>query len=194
MKRSLFLFAILLISLPAFAQLRVTPKVGVNISALDTRIQDIDAEARVGWNAGFDLRAGDGLFFFKPGLHYYSFTARLLQDVDPNTDVDLSEETTIQSLKMPLNIGLRVTGDNGLIGVHVHGGLIPTYVLGVREKPIFAFDRDDLEDFTLGANLGVGVDVLFLTVSANYEIGMTNFFVDSDENNNILTLSAGLKF
>ena len=81
------------------AQISVNPKVGVNLSALDTKIQDIDAEARAGWNAGFDLRVGKGVVFLNPGLHYYSVTARLFKEIDSPDDIDLSEETTIQSVR-----------------------------------------------------------------------------------------------
>lgn len=194
MRQSIVLAALILLSLPALAQVRVNPKVGVNISALDTKIQDIDAEARVGWNAGLDFRIGEGIFFLQPGIHYYSFTARLFQDVSPDTDVDLREETTIQTLRAPVNLGLRLTGDDGLIGLHLKGGVVPAYVLSVKEKPVFQLDREDLRDFTLGANIGAGVDILFFTLDASYEIGLSPFFADSDERNNMFTLSAGVKF
>lgn len=194
MRPSIFFALLMLLSLPALAQVKVNPKVGLNASALDTRIQDIDAEARVGWNAGIDFRFGEGALFFAPGIHYYSFTARLFKDLSPDMEVDLKEETTIQSLKAPLNIGLRLTGNGGIIGLHLRGGVVPSYVLGVKDRKEFPFDRDALKDFTMGANIGAGLDVLFLTIDANYEIGLSPFFEDSDARNNVFTLSAGVKF
>jgi hypothetical protein len=176
------------------AQTRVTPRVGVNVSGLEASLQDFDADVRAGWNAGFDLRVGDGIFFLNPGLHYYSFTARLLDQVDQDTRVDFSEETTIQSLRAPLNIGLRLTGDNGLLGIYAKGGVTPAYVLGVKEANNFDFSTDALNRFTWGANVGVGVDLLFLTAELNYEKGLTDFFDGIEGRNNLLTLSVGLKF
>jgi hypothetical protein len=183
-----------LFTLPAMAQIKVNPKVGVNFSGIESQLNDITAEARVGWNAGIDFRMGDGLIFFQPGAHYYNYTARLLQDVDRPDDVAFEDETTIQSIKAPINLGLRVTGDNGLLGIHVKGGITPTYVLGVDEKEGFNFSKEQLNTFTWGANAGVGVDFLFLTVDANYEIGLNDFFADAEGANNVLTLSVGLKF
>lgn len=186
----------LFISLVSFsyAQVRISPKVGFNFSALDTRLQDITAEARSGWNAGVDLRLGSGFIFLNPGLHYYSFTAELMENVDGPGDVNLSEETTIQSLRAPLNLGIRLLGNNNVLNVYGRGGITPAYVLGVKERPDFAFDADLLNRFTWGANVGVGVDLLFLTAEINYEIGLNDFFKDAAGENNILTLSAGLKF
>jgi hypothetical protein len=178
----------------AKAQFSINPKVGVNASALDVRIQDIQASARYGWNAGIDFQFGGGSAFARPGIHYYDFTARLLQDVQRLEDVALQDETTIQSVKLPLNGGLRLTGEGGILGIQVHGGVTPTYVLGVKERNTILLDRSDLKAFTWGANFGVGVDFIVLTLETNYEMGLTPFFAQADGKNNILTVSAGLKF
>lgn len=176
------------------AQVVINPKVGFNASAIDANFGDITAEARFGWNAGVDLRVGEGILFFKPGLHYYNFTANLFKDVSAPGDIPLKDETTIQSLKLPVNLGLRITGEGGLIGINVHGGVMPSYILGVRERAVVPFLREDLKDFTVGANLGVGIDILLFTVEANYEIGLTPFFESADGKNNMLTVTAGVKF
>ena len=188
------LLAVALLSLPAMAQVKVNPKVGVNFSGVDAQLQDITAEARVGWNAGIDLRVGEGFLFFNPGAHYYSYTARLIKDVEKPGDVKFEDETTIQNVKIPVNLGIRLTGDNGLIGLHVKGGVVPTMVTGVTEKQDFSFNKDDLNTFTLGANVGAGIDFLVFTLDANYEIGLNDFFKDAEGRNNMLTVSLGLKF
>ncbi len=188
------LFALALFTLPAMSQVRVNPKVGVNFSGLDAKLGDITTEARVGWNAGMDFRIGDRFLFLNPGVHYYSYTARLFKDVQQPSDVKFEEETTIQSIKTPVNLGIRLTGDNGLLGLHVKGGVTPTMVLGVTEREDFFFDKDDLNTFTMGANVGAGIDFLFLTLDANYEIGLNDFFADAEGRNNVLTVSLGLKF
>jgi hypothetical protein len=193
-KTFLAAIAFALLALPGFAQMKVNPKVGLNFSGLDVKLQDITAEARVGWNAGLDFRMGDGIIYFAPGAHYYSYTARLIQEVQSPDDVKLRDETTIQNLKVPINLGLRLTGDNGLLGVHLRGGVMPSMLLGVTERADFAFDRDRLNTFTWGANMGVGVDFLFLTLDANYELGMSDFFKNVEGRNNMLTVSVGLKF
>ena len=89
------------------AQVRVSPKVGVNLSGLDTKLSDFDAEARAGWHAGLDFRVGEGFIFLNPGVQYQSYTARLVQNIDENTELKFSDETTIQSLKAPLNLGIQ---------------------------------------------------------------------------------------
>ncbi len=186
---------------PLAAQVKFTPRVGVNASALDANLTAInaEAEARAGWNAGIDLRLGDGIIFLNPGLHYYSYTTRLIEGLDQPNTIDLSSENTVQSLRAPINLGLRLTGDNGLLGLYLKGGVTPAYVLGITEKekpvlPLFTYGIEDLNRFTWGGNAGIGIDFLFLTAELNYEIGLTDFFKATEGRNNILTFSAGLKF
>lgn len=197
MKTINFFAAVLLVLFTAqlaTAQVRVSPKVGLNVSAIDAKLNDFEAQARTGWHAGLDFRIGDGVLFLNPGIQYYSYTARLMNDLNTDTEINFEEETTIQSLKAPLNIGLRVTGDNGLLGLHLKGGIVPTYVMSVNEVNDFNFDKDQLNSLTWGANMGVGVDFLFLTADLTYEAGLSDYFKDATGRNNLLSLSVGLKF
>ena len=177
------------------AQIQYNPKVGVNVSALDAKLQDISAEARVGWNAGVDFRFGESMFFFYPGVHYHSMSARLFKDIEGTDEVSLKDETTIQSVRVPLNLGVRLTGEGGLLGIHAKGGITPSYVLGVKEKEgSINFSKDNLTNLTWSANVGVGVDIWFLTADLSYDVGLTNFFNDADGKNYMVTLSVGVKF
>ena len=198
MRQSLvFVFGIcmMFMTFQASAQIKLNPKVGVNISALDANIRDIQTEARAGWNVGLDTRIGEGVVFLNPGLHYYNYTAKLIKDINNPQDFEnLENETKIQSVKLPVNIGINLTGDGGMLGIHALGGISTNYMINVKEKSDVDFNIDDLNRFTWGANIGVGVDVLFLTVNATYEIGLSEYFKDASGKNNMFTLSAGVKF
>lgn len=185
---------ILLVSWQAKAQLKVNPQIGVNLSALDAKIGDLETEAKTGWNAGVDFRIGDGFIYLSPGAHYYSNTARLMRDFN-DPDIDMwKDETTIQSIKTPINLGFNLTGGSKFLGIRAEGGIVPTFVTGVKETDSYSLNIEDLNRLTWGYNLGVGVDVLFLTADLSYEIGQANFFKDVDGKNNMLTLSLGVKF
>ena len=197
MKQSIVVVALFMtfITVQVNAQMTLNPKVGVNISALDAKIQDLTAEARVGWNAGVDVRFGDGMCFFYPGVHYHSMSARLFKDVEDTEGVSLKDETTIQSVRVPLNLGVRLTGEGGLLNIQAKGGVTPSYVLGVQEREgSINFSKDDLTNLTWSANVGVGVDIWFLTADLSYDVGLTNFFNDAEGKNNMVTLSVGVKF
>ena len=66
--------------------------------------------------------------------------------------------------------------------------------MSVKEVDNFNFSEDQLNRLTWGANMGVGVDVLFFTADLTYEAGISDYFKDATGNNNVLSLSVGLKF
>ena len=169
------------------SSVKINPKVGINVSAIEADLENIRTSARSGWNAGFDVVIGKPLFI-SPGLHYYNYSADLQERIDDIDDFRLEGKTTIRSIKAPFNVGLR------LLSLHAKAGIVPTYVFGVNEQADFAFDVNDLNRLTWGFNLGAGVDILFLTLEANYEIGMSDYFKDVEGGNNVLTVSAGIKF
>lgn len=190
-QQCLTLIGLLFLALPMFGQqktpVKVIPKVGVNVSGIEAQIGDINTEARAGWNAGLDFRIGKNAYV-SPGVHYYNFTANIVDEVNDVDDFKIQDEATIKSLKLPVNLGLKV------FGLRAQGGITPTYIMGVDDTPNTGFDIDNFNRLTWGANVGVGLDLLFLTVDANYEIGLTDFYSQVEGANNVLTLSVGLKF
>jgi hypothetical protein len=196
MKTSMrFLFAMMFVAFAtaAFSQVKVIPKAGVNLSGLDAKLKDLRVNAHPGWNAGLDLRLGTGGIFLTPGLHYYNFSADLQETPGEVGGFFFEDQTTIQSLRAPVNLGIRLIGA-GPLGLFAKGGVTPAYVLNINEKSEVDFKIDDLNRFTWGANMGLGVDLLFLTADVNYELGLNDFFEGAEGKNNILTFSLGLKF
>jgi hypothetical protein len=193
--RKLMFFFLFLCSIPAWSQVKVNPKIGVNASNLDTDIRDIRTEARIGWNVGMDFRIGRGMFSFMPGLHYYSFTASTTPNIGTGTNFDVRPETTIQNVKLPINFGLRLTGEGGLMSIYLKGGGVANMFAGIREgstpTPLVA---DDFSKVNFAGNAGIGVDILIFTIEAIYEMGLTPFFETGTAKNNMLTVSAGFRF
>jgi hypothetical protein len=172
----------------------INPKVGINLSGVNAQLTDLEAAARVGWNAGVDFRLGGKKLFLNPGLHLNNYTARLVDGVSDNTPGQFRDETKIQAIKAPLNIGIDITGRQQLLNFILKGGITPTYVMSVQEKAGIPFSKADLKPFTLGANAGLGIDLAFLTVDLNYEIGLNDYFRNATGRNNVLSLSAGIRF
>ncbi len=176
------------------SQIQFSPKFGMNVSSVKGEVGDQSVNGRIGWHLGLDLRIdlNNEMIFFHPGVYYQSMVAKLIKDTGSTTN--LEDETSIKYLKVPLDIGFRLTGEGGLIDLHARGGVVPNILLGVSEKNGFQFDKDRLKSFNLGANLGVGLDVWFLTLDVQYEFGLTNFFNDLDGKNNTFLISLGFVF
>ncbi len=191
------LFALIFTASTAFAQFEFIPKVGINASSFDNELDDgtTTDEARVGWNAGFDMRFGsDNTIFFQPGIHYNRFTARLInENVIDNENLNFDERVKYETVKIPLNVGINFI-ENDVFDLYGIVGVVPTAFLGTDTFDEVDFDDDDINSLSVGADAGLGIDLFnLLNISVNYEVGLTDFFDNgSDARINMLTLGVGI--
>ncbi|MBL7830881.1 MAG: PorT family protein, partial [Saprospiraceae bacterium] len=161
------------------AQTSFNPKIGLHISAIDGNFKDTSSlNARVGWQVGLDIRKGSELFFLNPGIHYKVTSVDLKKEVKTNGSIqDLTGNTTIQSIDLPINGGFYLTGkDQALMRIYIHGGVVPSYILGIKSVEKFDLKPTEFNRFQLGVNAGIGIDLLFLHIGANYEYYLQDYF------------------
>lgn len=173
--------------------IKIIPKVGFNVSKFDANWDDyneFEDRAKVGWQAGVDARFGRFLYV-SPGVHYSSFTMRAVsRDEIEGGTFKIGDETTIQSLKFPVNAGVKIP----LIGVRAQAGVTPSYVLSIKSPTGSDLGTEPLNRMGFATNLGVGIDILFLTLDLTWEQSRTDFFKNIDGKNNMFALTAGIKF
>jgi len=146
---------------------------------------------KVGWNLGADLRLGNFLYL-QPGVHFYS--SSLSVEAGSSTVDDFKNSTRIQSLKIPIMVGLAPlsnAGDN--FDLVVDAGVVPSFNLGFSDDDNL-FDKDDLNDVNWSGRVGAGLEFGFFAVGAYYEFGFNKIFEEGDENFSIIGATVGLKF
>ncbi|MBE9461553.1 outer membrane beta-barrel protein [Dyadobacter subterraneus] len=178
---------------PRNSGLWVIPVVGVHASSFKADFSDGKADGRIGWNAGLDFRIHEKRFFIQPGVHYFSSSMRISSE-DSLSNAPLLSGPRIQSLKVPLLLGLYLTKANkGFFKMNVKAGATGTYVLAVDKSDQRQFDRDNIEDFSYGLNAGIGLEFGLITLDISHEWGMSTLFKDSNNKNNVLRATIGLK-
>ena len=179
------------------AQTSYSPKAGLHLASIDGKFKDSsEINSQLGWQIGLDIRKGNGLFFFNPGLFYRITTAdvkKLINLQDPLKYINST--TTIQSIAIPVNIGFYLTGqDAGLIRIYIIGGVIPSYIVGMKSADKFNLNPTEFNRFQLGLNAGVGIDLLFLNIGASYQYYLQDYFKDKPGKNRMITLNIGFIF
>jgi Outer membrane protein beta-barrel domain len=193
MKKSI-LFVVLCAcsALQLSAQFKLNPKVGININHLSNDPADIETNARLGFSAGADARIGGKRFYFQPGLHYnvMSYDLVNLDNDSPNFNSDV---TAVKSIKVPINVGLNLINWK-LFKIRAFGGATAYQVTGVSNNSI-GLTKDNFASRYWGANFGVGVDLLFLTLDLTFERGQSAVFKNQDDTKNqMIALTAGIRF
>lgn len=189
-------FAALFLSTASFAQTEFIINAGLNSSAFDTELDDGNAfdEGRVGWGVGFDFRFGsDNRIFLQPGIRYNEFTARLFR-LDVENTINFEQRTKFRTLKMPINVGINFI-ESDLIDLYGVIGAVPTALLDSDAFEEVDFDDDDVRNLSLGADAGIGIDILnTLNFYLNYEVGLTDFFEAREGRINMFTAGVGVIF
>ncbi len=175
MKRTLMAVAILLCSYAGMAQADsgFGIKAGLNYNGNGDYFESVgdaaqDPDKNVGYHLGFWGKIGNRIYV-RPEL-VYSAT---------KSDYD-NDEFKMKKLDLPVLVGAKVIGP-----VHVFAGPSFQYILDTEFEGITIDDVDN--DFTVGMNIGAGVNLGKLGVDLRYERG----FSDNEAtfiNNNITTL------
>jgi len=187
--KSLIVLSLLLLPNLQHAQTIINPQIGITFSELQGEDGEIDLEGRSGLQVGFDLRIGSSSLYFSPGLYYYTQELELRDQI-----LSLEDDSRIHNLRVPLNLGYRLSSRDNIIAFRMKGGVVPSFNLAADDTPDIGFSNDDLEQVTVNANVGLGVDILYLfTVDVGYEFGISDVVDDFQSRNDQLVLSVGVR-
>jgi len=191
MKKQLLLLLVTLTGLcaPAWAQDRFSlgPKVGVLQPELSANWDSIKTAADQHLEIGLFARFSGKVLYFQPELLYLTEGG-----VIENEAHTVKEEVLIQSLDVPLILGMKLGSDK--FNFHVNAG--PVFNIPVNKtietKEGTSFlNEEDFSDFTTSVQAGAGIDFLFMILDVRYEYAITSLYTGSGttsgltlENNN----------
>ncbi|WP_276167511.1 porin family protein [Zobellia alginiliquefaciens] len=164
MKKTLLTAVFALVSIAAFSQndlVKVGVKAGLNYGANGDYFESIgdaarDPDRNMGYHLGLFGKVGLSRIYFRPELMY----------TKTKSDYD-GDKFDISKLDMPLLIGAKIIGP-----LHVFAGPSFQYILDTEFDGI---SIDDIEnDFSVGANIGAGVDLGKLGIDIRYERGFNS--------------------
>lgn len=175
---------LVLTAMPAGAQVAISPRAGVSLSDMNKTTADVDTKGRLGYQAGVDVRLGLG-FFLQPGFHYQQIGIE-------QTTLLGSFDLDVRSFHLPLLAGVKL--GTGPAGLRLSAGPALTIVESVGDND-GGVTKDQLTERRLGGMVGIGLDLLGLSVDLSAEAGMTRFFESGfDGKLRTFRLSAGLPF
>ena len=140
---------------------------------------------RPGYQFGAAVTFGEQ-FYIQPGLQYSSFSTKV---VNKNTvkGNELTDETKINVISVPLKVGLRIIDPEieNIFNVRIFAGLEGSHVISVDHsaKSGSADDitTDDYSNLIMNADFGMGVDVLFFYLDVGYQLGLSQVHAGADK-------------
>jgi hypothetical protein len=185
-KLPILLLTLVLFTTAIKAQVEIKALVGTNFSILTKPPEGADVAAKAGYQFGAGVLIGDK-FYVEPGIQFVrnsrTFTAE-------------SEEVKIDQnfVKVPVYVGYHLLGhESGPVALRIFGGPAVSFA-GKLKKGSDQISEDDLKKGNFMVDAGLGLDILFLFVEANYEYAFTKYFEsgDYDSNHSGFNINAGI--
>lgn len=168
------------------AQVELKALVGTNFASLNNPPSGSEWNAKAGFQFGAGVLIGDK-FYVEPGIQF----VRSAREFTENTQ-DFS--FTQNFVKVPVYAGYHLLGhESGPLALRVFAGPA-ALVAGKIAKGEDQITKDDIQNFHLAADVGVGVDIPFLFAELNYEWGLTKFWEDEafDSTHKGVVVNAGI--
>lgn len=169
MKKLTFLTALILLSVVTLkAQVELKGLVGMNFSTLHG--SDSDVAAKIGAQYGAGVLIGEK-FYVEPGIQFVRSTKTLTVN---STDFDFSQNL----IKIPVYAGYHLLGaEDEPIALRVFAGPAVS-VPGKIKKGDDQINKDHINKSIWAIDGGIGLDILFLFVEANYEYSLNDYATD----------------
>lgn len=158
------------------AQVELKGLIGTNFSVLTKPPEGFDIAAKAGYQFGAGVLIGDK-FYVEPGIQFVrnsrTFTAE-------------SEEIKVDQnfVKVPVYLGYHLLGhESGPVALRIFAGPAVSFA-GKLKKGSDQITEDDLKKGNWMVDAGLGLDILFLFVEANYEYAFTKYFESDDYDSN----------
>ena len=191
MKRLLTIVVALGLTIAAAAQpeLNLGLKGGVNFSKLSFDMEDYSAESVTKSHFGAFVRVGWERVFIQPELYFSGKGGDVTSDV-ANTFSSFDYTT----FDVPVLLGYRIIKGKAF-DVHLIGGPVLSNVTRDEVKDGDVFNESFYKKHYMSIQYGVGVDVLFMTIDARMENGLSEIYsMDGGSfKNNAFMLSIGFK-
>lgn len=191
MKRLLTIVVALGLTIAAAAQpeLNLGLKGGVNFSKLSFDMEDYSAESVTRSHFGAFVRVGWERVFIQPELYFSGKGGDVTSDV-ANTFSSFDYTT----FDVPVLLGYRIIKGKAF-DVHLIGGPVLSNVTRDEVKDGDVFNESFFKKHYMSIQYGVGIDVLFMTIDAKMENGLSDIYTMNGESfkNNAFMLSIGFK-
>jgi len=199
MKKILLAILIITYGSVAIAQsvFSLGPKIGYSSNKITDNLDSVQSSIKNSFQIGAFIRLGKKIYL-QPEANYQVVTSTLNKGTGLSAR---SQDLTIQSLKIPALIGVKLI-NRSAFNLRIMAGPAYTFILNKKLDPEHMSGLwpiksvDDIKNSLWSVQMGAGFDVLFMTLDVRYELGIDNMY-NGESNlqmkNNMLNVSLGIK-
>ena len=165
---------------------------GVTFNQLSTS-NTYESVITPGWSLGAAYKHGR-FFYWQIGARYNNAVYGL-NLADQTTDSIQDNLFSVKDIDIPVTAGLNLLYFTGkALGLRVYVSAVPAFVIGVGNSDYTNFSKDNVNSFNFYGQGGVGLDVLFLSIDAGYNFGLTDVFQNEQSTPGQIYVNLGFRF
>lgn len=171
MKKLLFTFALLIITLAGYSQnFSIGPKFGLSSTKIELEDRDFSSgDGELGYHVGVFTRFGIAGFYLQPEL-LYTQTSGTFSYNDPNSSSSSDFDANFNRLDIPVMLGFKM-----FKFFRIQAGPIASINIDSELKDAADVVQDvDYKQATIGYQAGLGLDIGKLIIDAKYESSLGN--------------------
>ena len=169
MRKIWVLFSMLMfVALTNYAQFEIKGLAGINLASFNST--DSEVAAKMGYQYGAGVLIGNK-FYVEPGIQFVRKTSVITEN---STDFDFSQN----SVKIPVYAGYHLLGaEDKPFALRIFAGPAVS-IPGKIKKGEDQIDKDHINKAIWAVDGGLGLDIFFLFVEANYEYSFNDYATD----------------
>lgn len=199
MRKGLLVILMLLVTVGAYSQFSIGPKIGVNVAKLTTDLNsdftDIKSSSKTGFQFGAFARIGDK-FYLQPEI-LWSVKGGIVEFTKDLSGTTNKYDTKLTAVDIPILVGYKLVKLPVAGNIRVFGGPIATFITSSKASPdgVSLPDFENYKSTIWSLGVGAGVDVLMFSLDVRYEFGLSNASdaTDVTQKSNVFNVSLGWK-
>jgi hypothetical protein len=161
---------------------------GPNVSTLHVESADFEKESKTGYHVGLSWRRS-GFVFTQLGVRYNSPVYSVFKQGRADSG---DHKFSISDIDVPVTVGLNLLSGR-LLGLRAFISAVPAFNLSVGDNDQ-GVSKDNINTFVFYGQVGIGVDVLFLSIDLGYNYGFSDIIKDYNSKPGQGFLNIGFKF
>jgi hypothetical protein len=179
MKHAIFTFLMILgLTLAGMAQIELKGGGGINFSSLSESHENWDSEGRIGYQFGAGVLIGEK-FYVEPSVYWTRVAQYAIENDDPE---EVKNLIALNSIRIPVHLGYHLIGgkEEKFVSLRIFAGPAGSILTSVKSD-LEDVVKDDFNSFLVDIDAGLGIDIWFLFLDAQYSWGFSKVMKEGSD-------------
>jgi Outer membrane protein beta-barrel domain len=179
MKKAILSLAIILgLAATSMAQVEIKCGGGINLAGFSKDFENYTVDGRIGYQFGAGVLIGQK-FYVEPSVYWLRVAQYAVLKDDPE---QIESLIALNSIRIPVHVGYHIIGgkEEKLFALRVFAGPAANILTKVTSD-LSDVTKDDFKSFGVDIDAGLGIDIWFIFLDAQYSWGLTKVWEEGSD-------------